>query len=506
MHKIMLIILSVAMCSAGWLGLSGLWLLGGFVPLLWVIEKEPRFWCAMRWVALQLSLWSVATTWWIAVVPGGWTGAVLSPIINVVLFGTVFAAFLLVRKVSNVAGWVVLASGWIAAEWLYTVGEVSFPWLTLGNAFGGDTWAVQWYSATGVFGGSLWVWVCNILIFCTLKRRARWWADVAAVLAPLVVSAIIYNVYQPAQGLQKTVTLVQPNIFPFQKFESMSPEQQESKMLELAAEAPTTADYIVFPETAIDNQLNDRVPDVVRFREMLKKRHPAAQMIVGATTMRLYYPGEEISTSARRLSGGDFYDIYNSVLAIDTTSAVQVRHKSKLVIGVEKMPYAGRLKWMDKAILQLGGTMGTLGTDAEAKVFEGKEEVAVCWEGLFGEYLGEFIRRGATTLFIISNDSWWGNTSGYRQLFKYSRLRAIELRRDVARCANTGLSGIIDSRGDVMAMTRWDEAVALTGTITPSERVTFYARYGDYIARIAAFTLVLTLLYSLASLFRRKSG
>lgn len=504
MRNWLLIAAGVAALSCGWLGMSGLPLLAAFVPLLWVVDREPKFWRAMRWALVTLAAWSLATTWWIAAVPGGWTGAVLSPLIQAVLFGAVFAMFLLVRKVSAAAGWAALTAGWIAAEWLYSVGEVSFPWLTLGNGFGRDVWAVQWYAVTGVWGGTLWVWLCNILIFNVLKKHTRWWWAAGAVMIPLLTSLIIYNVYTPPTGAPEKVALVQPNIFPFDKYGAMTPEQQMQKMIGLAGQAPADVDYIVFPETAVDNQLDDRVPDVAAFRELLAEKYPAAKMIIGATTMKFFYMGEEVSTTAREMPNGGFYDIYNSVLVVDTTAHVQVRHKSKLVVGVEKMPYAGRLKWMDGIILQLGGTMGTLGTDPEPKVFEEKEAVAVCWEGLFGEYLGEFSRMGAQTLFIISNDSWWGDTPGYKQLLRYSQLRAIELRRSVARCANTGLSAFITPRGDVVSQTKWDEAAVLTGTITPSAHVTFYARFGDYIARIAVFTLALTLLYSIAIFFKSK--
>ena len=112
-------------------------------------------------------------------------------------------AFMLFHTVSKRAhkalAYTLLVAGWIATEYWYTVGEFSFPWLLLGNGFANDTWAVQWYEYTGIFGGTLWVLVCNLLFFeAWLHRRSvRHWVRAAlAVVVPAAVSLAIYACWE----------------------------------------------------------------------------------------------------------------------------------------------------------------------------------------------------------------------------------------------------------------------------------------------------------------------
>lgn len=106
---------------------------------------------------------------------------------------------------------------------------------------------------------------------------------------------------------------------------------------------------------------------------------------------------------------------------------------------------------------------------------------------------------------VITNDGWWGDTPGHRQHFSYSRLRAIETRRSIARSANTGISGFINGRGDVISTLGWDRRGTLSEQIALNDRITFYTRYGDYIARIACYVLLLSVLYYVAYRVRKRN-
>jgi len=88
-------------------------------------------------------------------------------------------------------------------------------------------------------------------------------------------------------------------------------------------------------------------------------------------------------------------------------------------------------------------------------------------------------------LFIITNDCWWGNTPGHRQHLVYGRLRAIELRRSIARSANTGISCFMNQRGDIQQPTKYWEEDVIAQPLNRNHDITFYARYGDYLAKAA---------------------
>ncbi len=114
------------------------------------------------------------------------------------------------------------------------------------------------------------------------------------------------------------------------------------------------------------------------------------------------------------------------------------------------------------------------------------------------------MKSGARALCVITNDAWWGDTPGYRQHLSYSCLRAIETRRDIARCANTGISGFIDQRGDILSRSGWWVAAHMEGQIHLSDRETFFVRHGDIVGRICVFASLLLLLALMVRLIIRR--
>jgi apolipoprotein N-acyltransferase len=115
-----------------------------------------------------------------------------------------------------------------------------------------------------------------------------------------------------------------------------------------------------------------------------------------------------------------------------------------------------------------------------------------------------FVRNGANMIFIITNDGWWGNTAGHRQHMLFSSVRAIETRRSIARSANTGTSCFVNQRGDVFQATRYWEPAVIRQKINANNKITFYVRYGDYIARASIFGMVIFLLIAISQRLQRK--
>jgi apolipoprotein N-acyltransferase len=95
---------------------------------------------------------------------------------------------------------------------------------------------------------------------------------------------------------------------------------------------------------------------------------------------------------------------------------------------------------------------------------------------------------------IITNDAWWGNTPGYRQHLSYASLRAIETRRAIARCANTGISAIIAPSGEILQPTPWWEPAVIESSIPLRDDITFFVSHGDITGRLSTFLFLLLLL------------
>ena len=158
---------------------------------------------------------------------------------------------------------------------------------------------------------------------------------------------------------------------------------------------------------------------------------------------------------------------------------------------------------LGEVMIDLGGTVSSRKIQENRSVFSNsnsteKAAPIICYESIFGEFVTEYVQNGATFLAVISNDAWWGETPGHRQLLSYTRLRAIENRRDIARSANTGISAFIDARGELLQQTAYNTKTVLTGKIASRSQQTFYTRFGDLIARWSIFIAALFLLLALS--------
>ncbi len=502
--------------SLPWLGLGGWWLLGAFVPLLMLGDQKPRRYG--WWVILAFFVWIMLTTWWVGV--STWIATVAVPLVGLFFSATPFLLFHRFRfRVPAALDWSLFVTLWIAFEALYLYNEISFPWLTLGYGFAREPWLVQWYEWTGSLGGSLWVLVSNVLIYNTWKtwEKRRWIGVLPALLwiaVPTGASLIRYATYRE-QADPVRVAVIQPNIDPYnEKFSGLTSDEQRDKILSLVAQADPAAQLVVTPETAFDDMLweeslaSNRTVGEIR-RSMA--RYPDGLMVAGATTFSRFegprhrWPSY-VRPLGRGMAGG--YAAYNTAMGIDTSASVQLYHKSKLVCGVETIPYPQVLGLLEYVSIDLGGFSGNYGSQPTRSLLvmpDGRQiGTAICYESVYGDYFADYIRQGASLMTIITNDGWWGDTPGYHQHLSFARLRAVETRRSIARSANTGISALINQRGDVTASLGWDREGIIEGTLNANSAETLYVRRGDYIARLSLYLLALCTLYLLNLRFRRR--
>ena len=218
---------------------------------------------------------------------------------------------------------------------------------------------------------------------------------------------------------------------------------------------------------------------------------------------------KKVRKQTNQIGPNDWYDDYNSAFitrySIDST---QLYHKSKLVVGVENFPYQNILKpILGDIMIDLGGTVAMKTTQNDREVLRINNNLGaapiICYESVYGEYVTGYVENGAGFLSIITNDAWWGNTQGHQQHLSYARLRAVETRRFVARSANTGISAIINSRGDIVKKLGYEKQGSIEGEIGINTDKTFYVKYGDYIPRIAQFLALFIFLFSMVK-FKRK--
>ena len=505
---------------------TGLFALFGFLPLLCMdriatLLEKKRVW-VYHYSAFVL--WNTFTTFWVCNATVG--GGIFAILANSLQMSLVFGLFRWSkRRFSGSLPYIFLMVTWIAWERFYFDAEISWPWLVLGNSFARTIWAVQWYEITGALGGSLWIWLCNLSIFGILvsvsdgswfgwnnKAKAASLAGICVLFAaPLIISGFIGNRYQDSMTASEEkldVVIIQPNIDPYNKFQAMTQAQQNGILLSQAeksleyrkADSTATPLLLLAPETFTNDIIcgdYGRSRTWKGFTDFLKD-YPGVNILFGASSFEYIPSDERPSYTARQIGDGLWYESHNSALITDGTARTEIFHKSRLVVGVEHMPYPRIFGPLDD---MLGGVIGRCVGQDEVSMLNisgGSGNIpvgcAVCYESVYGEYFTEYVRKGARAMTIITNDAWWGNTPGYRQHLSYASLRAIETRRAIARCANTGISAIISPSGKILQPTPWWEQAVIEGQIPLRDGQTFYVSHGDITGRVCTFLFLLLLL------------
>jgi len=523
LHLAGLSVLTGILLAFGWpaIGNFSPFLFLAFIPLLFVeheLSQSSRSFIA--YPLLAFATFNMLTTWWVYSVSEGFTTKIFvllaAVTVNSMMMTVVFSLFRYTKKhLGGRRGYIALITFWMAFEYFHLNWELTWPWLTLGNGFANQVTWIQWYEYTGVFGGTLWILLVNVLIFQILKRAMfdgitlqentpTLVLTVIILITPIIISQLMYHNYHEAEHPVE-VAVVQPNIDPYNEKYSTTGEEQLIKMLNLVdSHTEGELDYIVAPETALSGDIQENIIDKSLPVHIVKKflnQRPNTALVAGMSSWRLLDEGEKSLTARTFVNRDARYDMYNAAIQIGKNNPSQIYHKSKLVQGVEKMPFASLLAPLEKFALDMGGTTGSLGSQEEASVFSSdahKLSIApvICYESIYGEYVASYVLKGASLIFIMTNDGWWDDTPGYKQHLAYARLRAIENRRSIARSANTGISCFINQRGDVLAASEWWKETAIKATLNANNQLTIYTQTGNFLARIASFLAVALLIFS----------
>ncbi|MBE5319565.1 apolipoprotein N-acyltransferase [Pedobacter sp. MR2016-19] len=463
---------------------------------------------------LTFLAWNTASIYWVYNAISAYNGPAVALPVSLIPYGLgallmTFAFWLYYRLgkyVNKKIAYLGLIAFYIALEYLQQTWDLAFPWMTLGNGLAGMHQLAQWYDYTGIYGGSLWILLSNILAFEAYKkfksqtgylrfRTAGIWALV--VIIPISISLTKYFTAEQ-KGTPSNVVVVQPNIDPYQKLENIPPAEQIKILTHLSDSiGQSNTEYFIWPETAIPNYADeDRIRsnnDFINLQSFLSK-YKNGTLITGIESIKIYQDKKTITAKFDNQKGL-YFDNFNTAMQVENSANVQFYHKSKLVPGVEKMPFPKVFSFLDGVFAQLGGTVGGWGWQEKPSVLYAQSGIGaapvVCYESLWGEWIGQQVKDGAQFIAIITNDGWWGNTSGKDQHMMYAKLRAIETHRDVARSANTGISCFINQRGDVTQSTKWWTRTALKANINLNDEITFYVKSGDIIAKILSLLAVI---------------
>lgn len=416
----------------------------------------------------------------------------------------------------------VFAGLWVLQEWFRTVGKLACPLVQLSHPWANHPALIQTAALLGERGVSLLIltfsgWLLTIWLFW--RRRpparlgepafhgARRLAIYTIVLAAWLAASV--NSYRIARSDYAEVTLdqgvkialVQPNVEQMKKLASYAHPRYEvraqlseqmtreliDQVLALRNEHP---DLILLPESAFTQAdfstnyfLRNRISELARLAD--------ADLFFGANRM----PRDD--------------EAYNSAWLVyrDGEFEEQVYDKIRLVPFGEALPYFDMIPGME-SLVGIGsfqaGTEGTIFTSSGIPF-----GALICFESMFAAEARSRAANGAQWLAVITNDAWYGMSAGPAHHHHLSQLRAVETRRPVVRCANTGISSFIAPSGDVVASLALGEKGTLIEALhLPAEPLQSpYTRFGErWLWLIVIAVVSLFLRGRLFAKFRRQAA
>ncbi|HEX7320537.1 MAG TPA: apolipoprotein N-acyltransferase [bacterium] len=372
------------------------------------------------------------------------------------------------------------------------IGEIGFPWLSLGYSQTHYPLVIQQASVYGLYGLSLWLVLLNVAVYKLLRAR-KWQYAIAAILifcAPVVYGA--FRMKSQAGGHRLVVGIVQPNIDPNLKFTRELRDQTFNRLLDLSARCVEYArvqyrapcDIIIWPESA--------TPIFLKSANVFQKK--------------VFAFVDSVQTPL--LSGTPIYDqnhknIYNGAVLMEPGSVLRQEYrKVHLVPFGEHIPYDRYVPLFRK--VDLGE--GDYDPGSDFTVFRLKNAAfscLICFESIFPELSRRFVREGAHFLVNITNDGWFGRISGSQQHNDMAILRAVENGVPLVRCANTGISMVTDEYGRILGTCGLFKEDILVREIYPDHSKTVYNTVGDLLPVGSLIIATALLLASIVAPFKK---
>jgi apolipoprotein N-acyltransferase len=492
-----------------------------FIPFLFAIDTARNYKEILKLSYFTFLIFNIIVIYWV----GGWSketdpfmmiGGAALVAGHPLFFAIPILFYRFIRKRLGRAALLLFPFLYLSFEHIHSITQVAFPWLTVGYSQCYNLPGIQFASLTGLFGISLQILIVNSLLAYALILWVDGPRENSRGLIISVSGALLFVIIPELYGLSVLVkaghthfekdlrvTIIQPNIDPYAKWRGSPSQILRTYEKETYRALDHKADLVVWPETAIPFYL--LLPPFNFYREELQTFIDTTGIsLMSGLPLARYYSD---SNNAKPSSHYDefmhqYYDAYNgAVLFLPHSDSYQTYGKIILVPFAERLPYADAIPFLIKPLKWgVGISNWARGTDTTVfKLANGTRfSTVICYESVFPGYVREFTKKGADFLVIITNDGWYGNTSGPYQHAAYAIMRAVENRRSVVRSANTGISEFIDPYGRYIGEpTKYGEIATLTEDIPLVDSVTFYAEHGNWIAHLAEIISAASILIGL---------
>ncbi|MFW5813226.1 MAG: apolipoprotein N-acyltransferase [Fibrobacterota bacterium] len=374
---------------------------------------------------------------------------------------------------------------WVLIEYSRTLSDISFPWSLLGYSSVGFLPLAQFSAFTGVWGlsflivlGNIFIWELLLSLRTNENIQQKWIH--CCVWGALVVGIVGWGMFRmgkdPEPQGEMKVSLLQSHMDQFNWADNSIDSAftiSESMIDEAAVEKP---DLIVFPESGLLCFLDRKIS--YRRKAMSWVKKTGIPFIVGALHWDKASEGSPYE-----------YDVYNTAFLVQSDRLIPY-HKIRLVPFSEGMPFEAQFPILSR--VNLGEADFMRGT--EETVFEIGENIKaapyICYEIIYPSFVQRRLEKSTNLLVNVTNDGWFGRTSGPYQHAAMAQMRSIENGISLVRSANSGISMFVDPFGRVLSRTGLYERAILTHTVPESRIHTFYSQYGDWFVSLCALIVL----------------
>ncbi len=393
-----------------------------------------------------------------------------------------------------------VAAAWILLEDLRSSFLGGFPWHPLGLTQIDNhlyNWLLPWGGVRLLSGliviGNTGLYLSANALFKKSNKNAILYAFF--LLGPLLGLAFSTGTAIPGktnlQTLKQTpeassptkIIVIQPNIPQKEKWLPENRKKIIEKMITMTRRSlKEKPDLIIWPEAALPLLLEKETALCDRLQELVRKEQTS--LMLGSPRYLAEPSKNQTETPQKRL--------YNSIFLFSSESPRQIYNKIKLVPYGEFTPLAEFFPFISKIVPGLNYSPGD-----EIHNFTLKKlniAPSVCFEGVFPTFTARFFGAGANILINLTNDAWFGNSPGPHQHLLNIRLRALENRCYIVRCANTGISAIINPQGEIEQHLNLNQEGLIEALVTPGTKTTFFARHPDLPTTVAGLVIMLPLL------------
>ncbi|MEQ8525780.1 apolipoprotein N-acyltransferase [Gracilimonas sp.] len=458
-----------------------------FILLFYLSDKCDSYKQVAYYSYAGFVVWNLIGTYWLMMAS---LGAGIAAILANSVLMTIplcLAKFFSQKSNSPILVALLQTAAWVSYEFLHHQWDLSWTWLSIGNAWSNFIGVIQYISFTGHLGITFWVVLSSALTYQVIKSKERNLAYVTLgvfLIFPIWSFLLFESETETGNSDLTHVAIIQPNHDSYQEYGGMSDLKEVIDSLFTLTSRTITpqTELIIWPENAIDGFIFTNSRTALRIADSAKAWNK--NFVVGTGLYKTYSKDTDILYRGT-LNSGKPYNVFNAALFVDANGEISDYEKANLVPIVERIPFVETLNTMDVFDWVDWGNIAGFGKGSRPDMIETdtfSTPGLVCYDSVYPSWIRKFVQKDASFLTIITNDGWWGDTSGHHQHFAYARLRAIEFDRWIARSANNGISGIIAPNGSIVQKTDYWVRTGFIGTVQNLETQTIYTRFGNWLS------------------------